>query len=236
MLEYLFTKNNDFRKYIILSTPRSGSTLLSRMILAHPNVTGRGEYFDRLKGKNPAKLLEKIFKPQRKSIKAVGFNIHYNHPADEKKREAWELLKECQDLHIIHLSRKNILRYYLSSKIACKLNLFRIKTAKDRPSLESRRVSISPPELTNIINDITERYRLYNKIFSKKTIIEIEFEKIILKPEVEFTRITKFLDLPEKKPKILTEIMNPEPMSKLIINYHELKSEFSSSEWAWMFD
>lgn len=228
-------RNTDFKKYLILSTPRAGSTLLSRMVLNHPNVIGKGEYFDRLRGREPSGELETLFRPQRKSIKAVGFNIHYNHPADEKKKEAWSLLKECKDLHIIHLSRKNTLRYYVSSKIARKLTLFNIKEANDRPDLEKRRVIVTPQELRVIINSSSKRYQSYHSMFSSHPIIEVEFERLILNPETEFLKLTKFLGLDHQKPKISTVIMNPEPLSELIINYDELKHEFISSPCSWMF-
>lgn len=236
MFQSLFLKNYNYKKYIILSLPRSGSTLLSRMMLAHPNVKGEGEYFDRLKNKNPEVLLETLFSPQKMSVQAVGFNIHYNHPADEKKDEAWMLLRESPDLHVIHLSRKNILRYYLSTKIARKLNVFRIKRAKDRPDLESRKVIIAPQELEKTIANVERDKARFNSIFSAKPMIEVEYEKIILNPKMEFQRLTSFLELPEKEPKLLSEIMNPEPLAELIINYDELKAEFKSTEWSWMFE
>ena len=236
MLQSLFLKNNNYKKYIILSPPRSGSTLLSRMMLAHPNVKGEGEYFDRLKNKNPAMLLETLFSPQKMSVQAVGFNIHYNHPADEKNNEAWKLLREFPDLYVIHLSRKNILRYGLSTKIARKLNVFRIKRVKDRPDLGRRKVIITPPELKKIIADVERDAVRYNSMFSANPMIEVEYEKLILNPSVEFQRLTNFLELPEKEPRLLSEIMNPEPLSELIINYDELKDEFKLTEWSWMFE
>src|SRR5690606_26460474 len=106
------------RKFIVLSRSRTGSNLLISFLNSHPNIRARGEMFARLNGKNCKDVLARGFARQPFYVKATGFKIFYYHPMDDDSGHVWDVLAELDDLRIIHLKRRNILRTLISRKIA----------------------------------------------------------------------------------------------------------------------
>lgn len=236
MFLYWKKDNVSYKKYMIVSYPRTGSTMLSKMISYHPEINGMGECFDRIAGRDPQEILANLFSKQKGNIKAVGFNIHFNHPVDEKNEETWALLKSDKDIHIIFLSRKNLLRVYMSAKIANKVKLFRLYQTKNRPDIKERQVVIEVEEFKNFIDEYSHYYNLYRNMFSSHPNLHLNYEDIVNAPDIEFLKVTDFLSLPFHNPKVITKVMNPEPLSQLIINYSTLKEAYKDSVHGWMFD
>jgi len=232
----LFSRNNRYEKYIIVSAARSGSTMLSNMLRNHPHVNAQREYFDRIRGRSPEELWRELFRPQKRSVRAVGFNIHYNQPVDEKRDEVWGLIENEEKVRMIHLVRDNLLRTYVSAKIANKVKLFRLFDEAGRPDLERRRIVITPREFQENIDAMLAYYRFYETIAASKPSIRVVYEELAASPEPEFARITDFLGLPRRRPVIVTKVMNPEPLEMLVSNYAELKEAFASTQWARFFE
>jgi LPS sulfotransferase NodH len=210
--------------------------MLTGMMLGHPNIYGSSELLGKLNGRNPRDILDNLFQPQKTSVKAVGFKMHYNHPSDGDKEATLEMLVNYENLHIIHLSRKNILRARVSEKIAQKIKMFELHSSQNRPNLEERQVTVTAKELKNLIDISDKRYQSYNTLFSSHPIIEVEYEQLVNEPKFQYQRITQFLDLPDSEPIIKSIVMNPEPLSDLVKNFSELKEEFYATEWGWMFE
>lgn len=128
----------DYRRFIILSTARTGSSLLVQALHSHPRIVcfrevlnGMLEFVDfsvegydnfsakdrALRDSDPIKFVEeRIFSSQPPEVAAVGFKLLYG--------QAWDfsiVLKHLQQdpaLHVVHLKRRNMLRTLTSFKLA----------------------------------------------------------------------------------------------------------------------
>ena len=127
-----------YRRFLILSTARTGSTLLVQALNSHPAVrcfrevyNGRMDYVDfsldgydnfdardlALRKEDPVRFLhERIFCAWPPEVRAVGFKYLYEQH-DDFPTLIHELTADTE-LHVIHLQRRNDLRMLVSSKIA----------------------------------------------------------------------------------------------------------------------
>lgn len=236
LLKHILKTQSDYKKFIILSRPRTGSTLLTKMLLSHPNVKGSCEPLNKLKGRNPQKILDDLFVPYRPKVKAVGFKLHYNHPVDEDHHKTWRILLDDKTYHIIHLERKNHLRTCVSELISQKLAIYLLRNKNKRPPIEDRKVIVTYNEFLEWVDINNMHYNSYSAMFSDHKKIEIEYERLVNSPVDELNRIAGYLSLAEFTPKHKLVQMNPEPLSELIVNFDELKDKLKDSEHAWMLD
>src|SRR3972149_4021192 len=139
--------HDHYKRFIMLAAPRTGSTLLLSYLNSHRKVYAVGEIFQRLNGEDFRKILKRVFCKQPPNIKAVGFKIFYGHPYDDKKSGVWNELLGLQQLHIIHIKRRNFLRTLLSRKISKKTNVWHKLEGDPSLSVESRRVEFTYEEL-----------------------------------------------------------------------------------------
>lgn len=66
--EYL-TGDINYRKFIIISDSRTGSTLLMQLLNSHPNIIAKGELFKNLNGRTCEKIWKDFFKKRAKKVK-----------------------------------------------------------------------------------------------------------------------------------------------------------------------
>lgn len=147
---HLTGNNTSYKKLIILSKQRSGSTYLSNLLQHHSNIACYGELFlphqcffnypffpkpdnrELLKWRNSSikKFLHHfVYRNYMDNISAVGFKIFYNQGTPLQFPGVWKILKDYPDLHIIHLVRKNHLRSFISLKQAIKTNVWVIDSS-----------------------------------------------------------------------------------------------------------
>ena len=131
----LMRGNQGYQKFIILGRARVGSNLLNSYLNSHPNVVSREELFNpslilrhsKIIKDNPVGYVEsKAFKPMHSGIIAAGFKIFYDQAQDTATRTIWSFLKELKGLKIVHIKRDNLLRTYLSEKIAQKTGVWHL--------------------------------------------------------------------------------------------------------------
>ena len=129
-------------RFIILSGPRTGSTMLVSALNSSPEITCFGELFrfiedtvsfgvggfaiagydnhsvEDLELRNSdfkAFLSQRIF-VEMEGVTAVGFKHHYGHFFGFPGLREW--LVEQRDMRVLHLRRRNLLRMLLSTRIA----------------------------------------------------------------------------------------------------------------------
>ena len=108
--------HNKFRRFIVLGRSRVGSNLLLSFLNSHPGVYVEGEIIKRLHGRDHKDILAKTFSKQAFFVQAKGCKILYYHPNDDECSDALNDLASMDDLYIIHLKRRNILRTLVSNK------------------------------------------------------------------------------------------------------------------------
>jgi len=222
----------NYTPFIILTRSRSGSNMLASFLQSHPNIRCDGEIFNNLKGKNFYSILDKTFTRQPYSVKCRGFKIFYYHPQDMNNKELfWNELTEINNLHVIHLKRKNILRTIVSRKIAGKTNTWASPKRKSTNKKQNINITLTPNELKNKFKETQRWINQGDELFKKHKKVSLYYEDLVNNPREEFKKVTEFLGVKFVEPNTNFQKQNPEKLNDLITNYDELKIAFSNTEW-----
>lgn len=135
----LWGDNDQYKKFVILSAPRCGSTFVGSLLQSHPQVVCYNELFKKdrchfnypffpeeddaellkVREKSSDRFLEKfVFRGYREVFHAVGFKMLYPQWADPEFKAVKRWLMANHELQFIHLIRKNTLQVLISLKRA----------------------------------------------------------------------------------------------------------------------
>lgn len=140
-----------------------------------------------------------------------------------------DLLDWCYkaDVHLVYLSRQNILRQVISGMVARKL---KVRNRVNYSPEEKRNFTFNPKKVLRLIKkEVNKRENTLNDLQKSGVIfIEVSYEEWCKDRETLLLRAFNFLDVPAIVPAVTRFcIMTPEPLSKLISNYdavaHALK-------------
>jgi hypothetical protein len=193
----------------------------------------------KLDGKTPEQILDSTFTGMPYFISAVGFKIFSQHPLDSEDSRVWEVLKNMNDLFVIRLTRRNILRSIVSRKISFRTKKwvqYKKTEQDDKIALAEKRVEFTFEELEKEFEQILVWEKLRTGVFEGRPVLDITYEDFVHDTSFEFRRITDFLGIPYARPKTIYEKQNPEPLGQLVINYEELKARFSGTKWERYFE
>jgi LPS sulfotransferase NodH len=236
LLEALGLRHRDYKKFMVLSRARAGSSMLESMLKSHPNIRSFGEVFRARGGIDHRQRISRLYRAYPRKCRAIGFKIHYQQPADDPSGEVWKRLLEVEGLHVVHLRRRNVLRSIVSGKIAQTHRAFNIKDARERPRIERRRVQLTQAEVLKGIRVTRASEARFDRLFEGCRRIDVWYEDLVREPDREFNVLLAFLDLPLRAPKTRYVKMNPERLSELVVDYDELRNAFAATEWREFFD
>lgn len=228
--------NKDYKRFIVLSRSRTGSNMLISFLNSHSQIFAHGEIFSKLNGKNYKEVLNGSFSKQPRKLKAVGFKIFYYHPRDDNSCKIWNELMNMQELYVIHLKRRNILRTLLSRKIAGVLDIWATRGPRSPQRVGEKLVEFKVEELKKGFEQTRLWEKEYEKRFNAHQMLDIYYEDLLSSSEKELKKIIDFLDLQYRKLQTNTRKQNAERFSELISNYQELKDAFIGSEWEPFFE
>ena len=122
----LVQHHENYRRFILVTPPRSGSTMLTWTLSQHPALVSYGEIFhesfigwgkepapslmsesrlDRLRRDDPLKFLSThIWRGRAQSVKAVGFKVLYNQILSSDNRTLADLFCLDRRIRVIHLA------------------------------------------------------------------------------------------------------------------------------------
>ena len=224
--------DKNYRPFIVLGRSRVGSNLLNSFLNQQKQVIAHSELAGKLFGKSPEKLLDEIYCRYQKRIKAVGFKIFYYHPQDDESGAIWEDLKEIDNLCVIHLKRKNILRTLLSREIAGKTNTYaQLGKNKKLDPIEKRRVNLTPLKLIKGFQQTHNWEQQFDEFFKHQKVIPITYEQLIAAPDAQVQRITNEFEIDYHPVEQHLQKQNIEPLSDLIENFEELVDYFKPTPW-----
>ncbi|GAA4316360.1 hypothetical protein GCM10023115_25450 [Pontixanthobacter gangjinensis] len=227
--------NRNYKKFVIISDSRTGSTLLRNLLNFHPELIVEGEEFKIVKSTSE-KIWGKIFGPKLDGIKYVGFKLFYQHPVIGDN-EVWEYLIRDKDILIIHLKRRNVLRSLVSKKIGLKTKMWteNIYSGKRLP-LEERKIELEIGECEEYFNSISEYQKGINEKFKDHEIIEIFYEDLADNRKRTLQQFEKRFQIQEFSKDSQLKKQNPESLDQLIENYDQLNDHFKNSKWSKYFE
>ncbi len=233
-------KNNifgskDYNKYVVISRSRTGSTLLMVLLDKHSNIQCEGELFKVLNGKSCKQVWDSFFSKKPRRIIQAGFKLFYYHPFDYDK-SVWEYIKEDKSISIVHLVRHNLLEAYTSQKIGEKTKKWTENIDRTHNfALNDKVVHLDYEDCLDTFKKIKSFEEKTRNDFSDRNYIEVSYEDLISNRKKTMTNVYSSLGLVFESIETVMKKQNPEPLSNLIENYHELKKQFSNTEWEYLF-
>lgn len=225
-----------YKKFVIISDSRTGSTLLMQLLNSHPEIFAFGEEFKNLKDSSCRQIWDKIYRKRPKKIKWVGFKLFYFHPSSGNDREVWDLIKQDKEIVIIHLTRRNILRSYVSKQIGLKTRKWTENI--NRPHQigeEEKKLKLGADECRENFESISEYITETEKRFKDHNIIPVVYEDMDKDKQETMDRIFRELEVTDFKVSTYMKKQNPEKPKDLILNFSELKKAFSGTKWEYLF-
>lgn len=236
-----------------MSNERSGSSFLIQSLRSHPRVIAFGEVFNpgrigfntpgfenhdpvlmKLRKRRPAEFLERnVFGAEVGDAAAIGFKLFYSHLERRWVRPAGTYLAGMPGLKVIHLTRRNLLRAYLSRKIASKTGVWGIRTPEER---QLPQVSLKRRRVRRYFEKVRGFEEKYGKMFGGCELLPLAYEDLSASYDEETGRVQRFLGVEEKPLRSRTVVQEVRPLSDAIVNYAALEATFASSPWAEFFD
>ncbi len=249
----LIANHNNYQKFIILSAGRSGSNFLVSLLQSHSKIKVYNEVFHfhkplwgylgmeyknsverlELREKNLTQYIEKeIYNRHPKNIEAVGFKLLYLHmekniELEHWRREIFQAFGNFKNLKIIHLRRNNLLKAYLSSAIALRDNRWILEQKNSFDNVSP--IKLSYEQCLQYFEEVQSHINKYTQLFSSYPIIDIYYEDLCSNLNTVTKEIQDFLDIEFQELKTSTKKIIRSPLSSQIINYQDLKNQFSNT-------
>lgn len=223
-----------YRRFIILSSPRSGTHMLRTALKNHPNIAARTEVFnpdflhDRPFGpQTPAKeiLNKHIYRDLPAKIQMLGFIIHRSGAPFGNWPDLWEMLQDDKDIYVISLRRRNLLKRYLSYQV--------MRTFKGSPP---KPLTFDPEALKKDFICQQKEVDAFDERFAGHPLIKVYYEDLCTDYHRTMKKIQRFLKV---KPQKLWPGIKGKPKRKLreaIANFDELQAYFAQTKWATFFN
>jgi hypothetical protein len=248
-------------RFFILARGRTGSTLLHQLLDSHPQCICFEEIFadrplpeefpadypaaklqgmqrdEALRKSDPLAFLDRyVFAPDLpESVRSVGFKLFYFH-SNAGRSELWDHLKQDTSVRVVHLRRRNLLRMFLSMKIAFKTGAW--WSLSGMPGLDERAIALDAGEFRTYVDQSLRQRDAAEAAFASHPIFPLWYEEFENYPQdpSRIDELLDFLDLPARRLHSEMRRQNPEPLRQLIVNYDALKAEFAGTPLAAYFD
>lgn len=223
--------DREYRKFVMVSDSRTGSTLLMSLLNSHPEIVAEGEIFKLLGNRSCENIWSGFFKNFPKRIKYAGFKLFYDHPRGDDQK-VWELIENDKSIIIIHLKRNNLLRSLVSKRIGLNTKKWTQNiNQQDDIKIEEKKISLEKDECENYFNRIRDFESKTDERFKNHTLISISYEELSRNKQKVISQVFKKMDLKDHLVLSTMKKQNPEPLSVLIKNYESLKLAFKNTEW-----
>lgn len=235
-------ENKRYRKFVILCSPRTGSSWLKGLLHSHSQIVCMGEVFNfnRIYGhpggrvsprllawryQQPSDFLMRyIYRGFPENIKAVGFKLFYSDVLNLSSKGMDSLLFKRNDIYFIHLTRQNLLRTLCSYKIASQL-----KTWGNRQT--SEKVVLSKQECSDFFEKSAAEKRKFDQLIDKQRCITVTYEDLLSNFEESLRDIQLFLGLTPEP--LLSRHIKQEKraLSDIIENFDRLEAAFQDTDY-----
>lgn len=219
-------------KFVVLGSPRSGTTMLLSYLNSHPNVKAKGELFRFLRGRSSEGLWADAFMTKKVGVHAVGFKLLRSHPEDSIDKSVWSRIKGDEKLKILHLRRKNLVRWYVSRLVALQTSCWNTYSRKKVLPLSERKIHVNVAEALASFESELRYHEQIERYYSKSQLLKVVYEDLVRSGDQEFSRIFKFLSIPDCRVRSSTVKINFEPLHDLITNYKEVESRLKNTPYS----
>jgi LPS sulfotransferase NodH len=239
---------------IILTSQRSGSTLLVSSLQSHPEILCRGEIliagigtpFPRMleTNRHAAKLvrfaLSGAWHPTRlmgrfydvPGPRAHVFKAMYNHLAPPWTRD-W--LVRQKDIRVIHLQRRNLLKQYVSYLLMGRRREKKGWLPNTTEPVAAIRIRVSPDKAIRYFRRMQDTYPRFADLFREHDVLPLVYEDMVDAEQITTATALELCDFLQVSRRPLTTPyikINPESLRDIVINYDELSAALRPTEYA----
>lgn len=241
------------KKFCVVTTQRSGSTWLSRLLDSHPQIKAFEEpfiwrehrpgwkdaylptYYDyKTKSASQSPLI--LFRyldllnsyDDGNSYDAIGFKIMYNHVRDYPNI----LIKFILDNYkIIHLVRKNYLDILISKAVSEQYGMWHSKV-----DTKTKQIVLEPSTLISQLEKCDRKYQIYHALLKvlPLPVMEITYESLLVDQNRVLCQVADFLQVDSESITFKSDLkrLNKGAYSEKIINYDRVISILKDSKYA----
>jgi LPS sulfotransferase NodH len=269
-----------YTRFIILGDARTGSNLLANALNSHPQIVCFREIFHfahedlidwdvtgfdprdpediAMRAADPVRFMRaRVFGQFAPDVRAVGFKYLYGHFWGFKGLS--DALAGDMDLRVVHLLRRNLLRLFVSLRIAEETGRWldpappplgrRIASFVRHPVRNMRGTEVVAPErperrplaltteecLQFFAKHRAERQR-YGEMFSHHRLLTMHYEDLLHDQHRVFGDVQQFVGVEPRTLHTNLRRQNPEPLHELIANYDEFSGAARDTEIARFLD
>jgi hypothetical protein len=172
-----------------------------------------------------------VFHSYNHQIHAVGWKLFYRHGLGEKLRRLRKYLQSHKDIHVIHLTRENLLASLVSLRIAQRTGEF-IRSHPSRNQKNTAPISLTTEECEEYFRRTQNDQAFYERFFHHHPWLEISYDELWKHKERTLTRVQSFLHVAPLHTLFAdTRKQNTKPLRSLVSNYDDLKKFFHKTKW-----
>jgi LPS sulfotransferase NodH len=244
-----------YRKFVIVGTARTGSTLLINLLRGHSQVRVFGELFRSpeaigwdvkpfatlqsfdvvsLYRADPVAFLENhVFRRWPRPCGAVGFKLFYYHARTPEHSVVWDYLAADPEIRVLHLRRRNLLAQYYSLRLAHQTNSW---TKAAVPKGDPAPMRLGPQECQDHFGWVRALEEECAAFFGRHDVYDIWYEDLVAEQEQTMTGIQEFLGLARYVAKPTIARQRTTPLRLAIANYDDLSKALHETPWSVFFD
>ncbi len=194
-----------------------------------------GEPFRLLEGQSCQEVWDNNFGKKLPWIQYVGFKLFYYHPEDSEDKKVWDLLDADKDVKIIHIRRENMLRAFVSKKIAKKTGAWNSRQQGMTVKTEDKRVTINIEEcLEEFHKTKSLEAKCAKDRFHNHDYMEMTYEEFVADIPQQFSNVLNFLGIAQIEVKAALKRQNPEAVQDLVANYQEVQDALIKTEFGYL--
>jgi len=227
-----------YRRFVVVSSPRSGTHMLHSALRRHRHIVARSEAFNPdLVGHDAYDentstgevFNHHVYSKQPPHVGAVGFLLHRADANIGPWGDIWDLLSADTEIRIIMLHRFDLLRRWLS------FELMRERTRRGNRQYRPEPVVVEAENLRREFERYEGELVAFRQLFSRHDRLQISYEDLCHRWPQTLRELQLFLGVPQQVLQPGTEANPNIPLRQFIANYDELAQEFALSRWAHCF-
>lgn len=146
--------------------------------------------------------------------------------------QVWDFIENDRTIVILHLTRNNILRSYVSKQIGLKTRYWTENIHRPNPiTPQEKKVILDAKKCRDHFEEIENYQNLTIRRFKGHKVIPVVYENLAANKQEIMSRIYNELGVSDYAINPSMKKQNPEPLEELVINFNELKHFFTNSKW-----
>jgi LPS sulfotransferase NodH len=236
-------------KFLIITTNRTGSTVLRRTLNDHPALNVEDEiflfddkgYFEKLREKVAYEVYPRYelreLNWESDLIPLIlsmfehynGFKIQICAKQIHKNNPAWVFLSLMPDLKIIHMRRRNKIDQMISLELANARDIWHLNKDQENPEISPIHVN---PETCITRARHFEHYECYfKKLFCLRDSMEVWYEDLNEDIDRVVGRVQKFLGVEQMDLEVPMKKVITKPTKEFVTNYDEIVKAAKGTRW-----